>query len=343
MTLTKEARNYLDRYLSQVKRFLPKGKREDIAAELESYMLDRLEERGREVSISGEDMKAELVKMGAPRNVAATYAPVNTLIAPELFPLFSLITRIVLIVVAVAIPFGVLIGVLTDPAGTRDLWEIVAELVGGVWSGVTSALGTLVIIFYLISRLDHKEISSEQVWNPDDMPELSKDEVPGVWDIAIGTTLTLVFLGFLAYLYTHDGMLPIINTGSDLSLSVSLPGMMPYLPAMALISLLSIVKDSVIMAQGYWSWMTRMFDIVLDVANLVIAGLLLGAMPIMEFVAREGVVPAGFSEAERAVNLGITIALVLALLGQTVEIIKSVIRLIKAETGVPKFDIPEAK
>lgn len=345
MTLTKEARNYLDRYLAEVKRFLPKNKREDIGAELESYMLDSLEEENSEAVIADDRMKALLVKMGAPRDVANTYAPINTLIAPEIYPIFALVTRIVLIVVAIAIPVSMIIGMIASPPSSGGLISIFFEVVGGIWSGVTSALGTIVLIFYLVSRLGPEKLAGvkETTWDPDDLPELSKAEVPGVFDLAVTTTLTMVFVVFIFYLYVNDARLPIIQTGGASQIVAALPAILPILPFMAGIAILSIAKDSIIMVQGRWSGFTRLADLLLVVANIAVAGVLLSLMPLVQFEVVSGAIPSGFDQLQSLINLGLQIALIVGIVGNGIEIIKKLIQMIKAETGIPEFKVIESK
>jgi len=71
MKLNKEARELLDRYLLGVKRELTGKQREDIAAEIESYLLDLLEERfPKSKEIVESQMKEILQEMGAPRKIA---------------------------------------------------------------------------------------------------------------------------------------------------------------------------------------------------------------------------------------------------------------------------------
>jgi len=73
--------NLIERYLHEVRRYLPAKNREDILAEIRSHLTDTLEER-----VKGEpgeeDMASLLKEMGSPRKLAASY-PGGDPLAPD--------------------------------------------------------------------------------------------------------------------------------------------------------------------------------------------------------------------------------------------------------------------
>ena len=84
MKLNNSARVLLDRYLLGVRRALTGKKREDIAAEIESSLLDRLEERFLgDQEISEAQVKEVLQEMGSPRKLASSFEPQRSLIGPR--------------------------------------------------------------------------------------------------------------------------------------------------------------------------------------------------------------------------------------------------------------------
>jgi hypothetical protein len=87
------------------------------------------------------------------------------LIGPALFPIFRLVTTIVLLVLVGVWVFGVVVDVgmnqrpLTNPAA----------LVGGLVGSLFQTFGTIVLIFALIETFTHGKIEAEakqQPWNP---------------------------------------------------------------------------------------------------------------------------------------------------------------------------------
>ena len=80
----------LDRYLQAVKKYLPKNRRDDIAAELRSNILEQVEDKeaslGRPLTI--EEEEEVLRKHGHPMQVAARYMPQQQLIGSTVFPYY---------------------------------------------------------------------------------------------------------------------------------------------------------------------------------------------------------------------------------------------------------------
>jgi len=114
MKLNNSARVLLDRYLLGVRRALTGKKREDIAAEIESSLLDRLEERfSGDQEISEAQVKEVLQEMGSPRKLASSFEPQRSLIGPRLLPAYLLVLRIVVPVVVGALTLSIIIESLT--------------------------------------------------------------------------------------------------------------------------------------------------------------------------------------------------------------------------------------
>jgi hypothetical protein len=86
----------IDRYLHAVRERLPRGQRDDIAAELRDILLSQVEgeeaTRGRPLS---DDEVAEILRrFGKPTTVAARYASSGYLIGPALYPSFGASMRL---------------------------------------------------------------------------------------------------------------------------------------------------------------------------------------------------------------------------------------------------------
>src|SRR5512138_2038150 len=111
VVLTKEIEmNLVDRYIAEVGKHLPRKNRADIEAEIRSTLEDMLDERmqasGAKDPADEATVMALLKEYGSPREVAATYKTHQYLIGPRLFPIFEMVVRIVLVVVAGASLIG---------------------------------------------------------------------------------------------------------------------------------------------------------------------------------------------------------------------------------------------
>jgi hypothetical protein len=109
--------NLLNRYLQEVSKYLPKARREDIAAELRANITSQLEDREEELGrpLTDDEVVAMLQHHGNPMIVAGRYRPHNLglafgvqLIGPELFPFYRMILLlnlcITLVILAVVLP-----------------------------------------------------------------------------------------------------------------------------------------------------------------------------------------------------------------------------------------------
>src|SRR5580692_5524820 len=87
----------LDRYLEAVRKQLPWERQDDIFAELRANLEAQLEDRQEEVGhkLTEEEAKAWVGQLPAPAMMAGRYRRQQYLIGPGLFPIYSLVLRMV--------------------------------------------------------------------------------------------------------------------------------------------------------------------------------------------------------------------------------------------------------
>src|SRR3990170_7827194 len=107
----------IDRYVTEVGKHLPRKLRTDIEAELRSTLEDMLEDRSKRARRPvDEEMEKELLKeYGAPDKVATSYNPMPYLIGPRMFPFFTMVLKIVFIVLATVLLVMLGIQIATQP------------------------------------------------------------------------------------------------------------------------------------------------------------------------------------------------------------------------------------
>src|SRR5512139_1826468 len=98
--MKENAMNLIDRYVIEVGKHLPRKNRQDIQRELRSTLEDMLADRS---EASGQPVDeamtiALLKEYGSPEKVAASYTPTRYLVGPRLYPLFLMVTQIVVAV-----------------------------------------------------------------------------------------------------------------------------------------------------------------------------------------------------------------------------------------------------
>jgi hypothetical protein len=191
----------LDRYLQAVRKYLPAGRQDDIAAELRANMESQIEDKESELgrSLSNTEVEDLLKKMGSPVLVASRYQRQQYLIGPTFFPIYMYVLRVAIlwtliiysVVVAVVLPF-------TAPNTTsvvNSLFQIPSVLV------MVAGWVTLVFaaIEFFTTRYPEKcpTLAGYQ-WNPSSLPPLEKVADHGRKPRSFAKAVAEIVIGFLA-------------------------------------------------------------------------------------------------------------------------------------------------
>ena len=159
------------RYAAEVGRHLPWRGRDDIEREIAATLADRLDDRvgaaGRAATV--DDAAALLKETGHPRKAAASYLADTHLIGPALYPLFLLVCRVALPVLA-----AVLIGALTLSAAlgadpSVGFLEHLVRILGSTVGGVLQAFAVIVIVFAVMERANARTAAGGRASRPRDV------------------------------------------------------------------------------------------------------------------------------------------------------------------------------
>src|SRR4030042_388750 len=213
MKMKKSARELLDRYLLGVRRALTGKKREDIAAEIESSLMDRLEERSSaDQEITEAQVKEVLTEMGSPRQLPASFGPQRSLIGPRLLPAYLLVLRIVVPVVVGALILSIIIKTLIGEADGAAFPAL--EYLATLWNGAFSAAAFVTLTFAIIERVNEEkeiaELAEFDKFSMDNLPELGESDKPesiteNVFEVVFG----VIGLAFFTYILNNNGLFPI--------------------------------------------------------------------------------------------------------------------------------------
>ncbi len=336
--------NLISRYVSEIGKQLPRKSRADIETEIRSTLEDMLEERSAKAGRPADDeMVKELLKeYGAPDKVAESYLPTQYLIGPELYPIFTLILKIVFTVLGVIwiILFGVRVA-------TSDL---TVQSFGGLlgthflqWmGGLISAFGNIVLVFAILQWVNagknFKDETKEEEWTPEELTKEPEPDEVRPWEpivTIVFTALGLVLLNF------YPQVLGIYFFSGDVS--VFLPALSDaffrMLPWINVTWIFGIGLNAWLLREGRWTPAARWFEIALKVAGIVIAYLLLQGPSILALDAAN-MVKAGI-ELDAAnllmnlLNQVVTIALAIAVIVGGIEVVKGVYDLLIKKTSPP--------
>lgn len=335
MKLSKSASELLERYMLGVRRALSGDKRDDIAREIESSILDRLEERFPQAAeISEQDLKSVLEELGSPYKLAGEFSPQRYMIGPKFFTIYTFVLRIVVPVVMGALTLAIIIGALTGsrPETGFPFWEYL----GTLWNGAFMAAAFVTLVFAIMERVNTgkeiDELKELEQFKVENLPELSEDKkgpsrVESIFEIVFG----LLGLAFFTYLLNNNGAFPVyVNPAEKLGqVTIFTDNFLRFVPAMMALAGIDIARSATLLAQDRHTSLTNWWHILSQVAHVILTGLLLGAFPLISLDwMKDFALTTGwdFAAIENGANLGLKVILVLAIIGSVVEIVKWTIR-----------------
>ena len=335
MKLNNNARILLDRYLLGVRRALTGKKRDDIAAEIESSLMDRLEERSSaDQEITETRVKEVLTEMGSPRKLAASFGPQRSLIGPRLLPAYLLVLRIVVPVVVGALILSIIIKTLigeTDGAAFPAL-----EYLGTLWNGAFSAAAFVTLTFAIIERVNEEkeiaELAEFDLFNADDLPELGEaDKEQSITETVLEVVFGVIGLAFFTYILNNNGLFPIKFSPMEkvALIPIFTDSFLRFMPFMMAVTGLEVARSATLLAQGRESSITNWWHIFTQGANMILSVFLLRVFPLITVAGFKTLpLPADwdFARIETGVNTGLKVIIILSLVGTGLDIIRRVYR-----------------
>ena len=170
--------NLIDRYVTEVGKYLPRKNRLDIEAELRSTLEDMLEDRSQQTGrLADEALASELLQeYGAPRKVAASYQTHPYLIGPRMFPTYTLVLKIVLFAVTLGLSIATIVSVVSSTMTSPEVLSALGEFVASLVSALLAAFGNVTLVFAILERvMPVSEFEEKEKWTP---AELTKEPEP---------------------------------------------------------------------------------------------------------------------------------------------------------------------
>ena len=200
----------IERYLYAVKKYLPEELREDVGKELRANIEDMLVE-----DYTDDDVYKVLMNLGNPRKLANEYnSKKRYLIGPEYYDKYILVLKkVISIFLLVTLGITFFVWIVESPNNWYELENIIkliVNLITSVVYGAAQALFWITIVFVILERAgtDDGNIYNRK-WTPDDLPELSDNNIKvsrgeAFFDmlITIFLTSTLYFAPQLIALYS---------------------------------------------------------------------------------------------------------------------------------------------
>jgi hypothetical protein len=329
MRHTDEITDLFARYAAEVGRHLPPRGREDIEREMAATLADRLDDRvgpsGRAATM--DDAVALLKETGHPRKTAASYLADTHLVGPALYPLFLLVCRVALPVLA-----AVLIGALTLSAALAadpsiGFLEHLGRILGSTIGGVLQAFAVLVVVFAVMERANARTaaragLPDEAAWDPRSLPRTQpglKMKLAEQVAAIVGNTILLAAIVLLPrYLMlnaTIEGRSVIVATFSD--------GFLRLLPVVAGVAIAQIVAAVYLLTRRAHTGATIAVSALVKVLSIAAAGIYLTVFP---YVQPGPGLPAGAGIGIDVVNQVIRVGCIIGIVFGSIEIATLLVR-----------------
>ena len=319
-----------DLYLEEIRHHLPPKNRDDILKEIQSTLLDMIEDRKPhpDQPADEETVKAVLKEFGAPREVAGQYGAKNYLIGPRLFPIYLQVLRIVLIVIGALNVLGVIVAIVSQSSVDAGLFDTIAQIVGGLFSSLFTGFGIVTLSFAGIERTTPEEwtVKTDQEWEPEQL--LKHEDVQRVKyvELALEITMNLVFIALINFFLDRIGIYYLGESGW-VSAPILNENFLRYIPWITAYAVLEIGLNLYLMRIGFWDHVASLGKILINVFKIAVNfAIIVG--PAIITITNTAWEHLGFDldftadQLTRGLNTGLDIILGLAIFGLIVESFK---------------------
>ncbi|MEE4195417.1 MAG: hypothetical protein V2J07_09485 [Anaerolineae bacterium] len=282
MKFTVEAQEIFDRYLLAVERKLPLQGRKDLKAEIESNLLDSMEDN---LSGSGVEeinkaiLEGQLKQIGSPRSVANSYAPIQPLIGNQHDFIFRIIVTMVVPIVVIVVFFAGLLS-FAFSGGANPFAQFMG-IINSAWNVGIYIIGYAAVVFMLLTRFFpdvnekvNKEFLENEMkeWDLSDLPELveESDKAPA-WEQIVGIVFGSFFLiAITVFFDRYAGLWFITESGDWVMLPILSDGVRALVPLWAVSIGLGIIHASILLYQHKRSVFSRWFAMFIKAFDLAV-------------------------------------------------------------------------
>ena len=314
------AQEWIHRYVAQVGSLLPTKDRVDVELEIRSLIQDELEARMQGRPADEQTALVVIQQFGSPQQIAARYGAQQHLIGPRLYPTFLTVLGIVLAVSIAIYSFGVVIDV-----GARGAQPDLGEILGGFFNTIFQAAGILVLVFALIERFaGHELAKAKESWDARSLPSAEESDRVKWGETIANIAFTLVAI--VVFNFYLDDLGRFYAQGSGwVSVPIFAQEFLRFVPWFTAIWVADALLSLVVLARGTWQPLTRLLQIMVKAASLVILIMLVLDGSVLAFPPAE---------------IGMKVVLAIAIAATIVEILKMGWRLLSPGRSAPETIAP---
>ena len=322
----------IELYLEEIRKQLPPHNREDILKEIQSTLMDTIEDRNPNPGAEPdtETVKAVLKEFGSPRKVASQYGAKDYLVGPRMFPIYLRVLRIVLIVVAAFNAIGLIVAIVSNTGFSTSFFEAILQIVGGLITSLFTAFGVVTLSFLGIERAipDNMKAIVDENWQPEDLLNEEDQEKIKVVDLAVEITASLIFITLINFFLDRVGIY-YISEGSWVHTPLLTDVFLRYVPWITAYNIIDIGLDLYLLRLGVWNKIASVIKVLNNAFKIAVTYAIIVGPAIISVdpaIWRE----TGLSSATTAAqftqigNTGLDILLGLSIFGLLVDTIKRI-------------------
>lgn len=261
----------VERYIFAVTRRLPVKAREEVSLELRGLIEDLLEERVRGQKVSENDVKAVLLELGNPEDLAREYGgEPRYLIGPTLFDTYLTVLKTVGSIVLAVVQTVVVIRAFVSPIG---IVEFIASFLGSLVAASAQVFVWVTLIFAAVEHFGKEELdqAAKGEWSPEQLPEVpdQKRQI-SLGDPMMGIAFSVLFL----VMYTMPQRIGVIQMagGTTTVIPVVNLAMTSYfLPFLIGFIGITVIKEGCKLFWRVWSKRLAIISAVCNGAAIILA------------------------------------------------------------------------
>ncbi len=299
--MTPNEQDYMNRYIYQVIRQLPKAQREEVRMELEELISDMYADKG--------SMEEVLTELGDPAEFAKQYQNEQKyLIGPEYFDAYFWFVKVVLICTAVPIlvislidAIGEMPAITSQNAAPVIIRAIVDGLISGITSAVLSCISAFGAVTFTFAAMERKKIQIEmkkaEKWSVESLSEERKmtapkwtpktlepvpdkkamisrsDSIVGIVFIVIFSVLLIFAPHFFAAIFTEGETITIVPIFNLDEWGIVLPVFVTSL-------LIGLIDEILRLIVGVYCKLVMVSNILCGAIQIVLSAVVLKVLPI---------------------------------------------------------------
>jgi hypothetical protein len=215
----------------------------------------------------------------------------------------------------------------------------IGKWLGGLISGLIAAFGNIVLVFAILERTQVAEKFENEFkeWDPKELesePDPDRVDLPDHVATIIFTVLALVvfnlYPNLLGFHFQSDGTWGTVPVLTE--------RFFQFLPWINIMGLLQIAFSGFMLSQRDWTPATRILDILIDVAGMILAVVILRT-PNIFGITPEALAAAGMTDAaetlSRLFSFVPSLIILIVVAVTTIEVIKSLLRLVSGKSRSP--------